>query len=279
MDALDPRLHPHDGKRAAAYLKGRVEAEVFLDPVPMQVVVPVADMTRWIEGTSLSNQLLFGQAVDLYDQQGGKAWVQAKGCGYTGYVAATALSPMQPAARRQVSARQSHLYPEPNFKATPLAPLPFLAEIAVKGTEGDFARTEQGFVPLQHLEPFERDPVAIAESFLGCPYLWGGRSAAGLDCSGLVQLAYLAAGYDCPRDSDMQAAGLGVALAPDAPLQRGDLIFWRDHVGMMTSATMLLHANIHHMATAVEPLAEAEGRILAAASNPITVRRRHEAGS
>lgn len=274
MERLDPRLHPHDGTVAAIYLKGRVEADQFLEPVPMQVAVSVAHMTRTADAASLSNQLLLGETVDCYNQRDGKAWVQARADGYTGFVDVAALVPACSEQRQRVTARQSHLYPEPDFKSIPVAALPFLAEISQDGQDGDFARTALGYVPLQHLKPLDAEPVAIAETFLGCPYLWGGRSALGLDCSALVQLAHLGAGYDCPRDSDQQQAGFGDALAPDAPLQRGDLVFWKGHVGIMTSPTMLLHANIHHMATAIEPLAEAEARINATASNPISGRRR-----
>ena len=129
---------------------------------------------------------------------------------------------------------------------------------------------------LDHLAPigagFETDAAGVALRFLGAPYLWGGRESLGLDCSGLVQQALAACGKACPRDTDMQA-GIGVAVAP-GDLARGDLVFWKGHVGMMLDAERMVHANGHHMATVVEPLAEAIARIEAAGYGPPTAYRR-----
>jgi cell wall-associated NlpC family hydrolase len=147
--------------------------------------------------------------------------------------------------------------------------------VPVAGTTGGYARLRGGgHVPRPHLEPVASDWVAQAERFLGVPYLWGGRSARGLDCSALVQLALLAAGYEAPRDSDMQEALLGAELAADAPPRRGDLVFWTGHVGIMQDAETLLHANGHHMAVASEPFLPAAARIEAAGGGPVTMRRR-----
>jgi cell wall-associated NlpC family hydrolase len=160
-------------------------------------------------------------------------------------------------------------------KVRPTAELPFLAAVPVTGTTGAFAKLRSGgFVPRPHLEPAPGDAAAQAARLAGAPYLWGGRSAWGLDCSALVQLALLAAGVSAPRDSDMQAAMLGHALAPDAELRRGDLVFWKGHVGMLADAATLIHANAHHMAVVIEPLAEAVARIAAAGGGPVAGRRR-----
>jgi cell wall-associated NlpC family hydrolase len=129
-------------------------------------------------------------------------------------------------------------------------------------------------VPRAHLAPVAGDFVAQAERFLGAPYLWGGRSARGIDCSALVQLALLAAGREAPRDSDMQAALLGTELPARAALRRGDLVFWKGHVGIMRDRDTLIHANAHHMAVAAEPFGPAAARIAAAGGGPVTGRRR-----
>ena len=156
-----------------------------------------------------------------------------------------------------------------------LAELPFLAEIRVKGSTGGFFRLRDGgFVPRPHLAARAGDLAAQAERFVGAPYLWGGRSIRGIDCSGLVQLSLIAIGRLAPRDFDMQAALVGAPLAEGEPLARGDLVFWKGHVGIMTGPDTLLHANSHHMAVAVEPLDTAVARIAAAGGGPVTVRRR-----
>jgi cell wall-associated NlpC family hydrolase len=152
-----------------------------------------------------------------------------------------------------------------------------LADVAVAGSEGAFVGlVGGGFVPAAHLAPVTDDFVAVAARLMGVPYLWGGRSARGIDCSGLVQLAMMAAGLPAPRDSDMQAALIGQALEPDVPLRRGDLVYWRGHLGILTAADRLLHANAHAMAVAEEPLAPAIARIAAAGGGPVTARRRPE---
>ena len=136
-----------------------------------------------------------------------------------------------------------------------------------------------GYVPAVHLKPIddnEADFVAVAERFLGTPYLWGGKTALGLDCSGLVQVALTACGMSCPRDSDMQEAALGAAVAVAgrrSGLERGDLVFWKGHVAIVRDRANLLHANAFHMAVAIEPIADAVARIRAAGSDITSVRR------
>jgi cell wall-associated NlpC family hydrolase len=132
-----------------------------------------------------------------------------------------------------------------------------------------------GFLPASHLAPLdhrETDFVAVAERFLGTPYLWGGKTNYGLDCSGLVQLALTACGIRCPRDSDMQERALG-ALVDMKNLRRGDLVFWKGHVAIVRDPKTFLHANAFHMAVAVEPIAEAIARIAGAGSEVTSVKR------
>ena len=189
-------------------------------------------------------------------------------------MAASELRPAQTPSHR-ITALWSQVYPRPAVRARVQSELPFLAEVAIAGTTGAFARLRTGgHVPRAHLAPLAGDFVAQAERFLGVPYLWGGRSARGIDCSGLVQIALLATGRVAPRDTDMQAALLGREIRARTLLRRGDLVFWKGHVGIMRDPETLLHANGHHMAVASEPLAQATARIAASGGGPVTVRRR-----
>jgi hypothetical protein len=227
------------------------------------------------DGAGLATQLLFGEAFTVYEwRSDGLAWGQAEADGYVGFVAADGLGPDRPPGR-VLSALASHRYSAPSVKAPALAGLPFLSDLDVSGeAQGFLELTDGGFVPAQHVAPITGDFVAQAARFVGAPYLWGGRSSQGLDCSALIQLALLAKHVAAPRDSDMQAELLGDLLDKNAPPRRGDLVFWKGHVGVLADAATLLHANAHHMAVAVEPLAEAVARIERSGGGPVTARRR-----
>lgn len=265
---------------AAADLRGRVEAARFTEGAPHSVSAPLLDLTLVPDaGAERATQLLHGERFTVFEtRDDGLAWGRAGRDGYVGYVAAAGLGPARSDTRpdtRFVTALWSQIYPRPEIRARAEADLPLGAAVSVAGTTGAFARLRGGgFVPRAHLAEVQGDAVAQAERFLGVPYLWGGRSARGIDCSALVQLALMLTGRDCPRDSDIQQASLGVALRPDAALQRGDLVFWKRHVGWLTDPWTLLHANGHHMAVAVEPLAQAVARIEAAGGGPVTGCRR-----
>jgi cell wall-associated NlpC family hydrolase len=175
---------------------------------------------------------------------------------------------------------RTHVFPGPSIRLPPIEALSLGCRLAVAHIAGSFAvTTSGGHVPNRHLAPLdvtEADVVAVAERFLGVPYLWGGKTSLGLDCSGLVQVALTACGIPCPRDSDMQERALGAPLAPAADLdhlRRGDLLFWQGHVAIARGATTLVHANAFHMAVEIEPIAEAVRRIRAAGSEVTSVRR------
>lgn len=275
----DRRRTPARPDLAAQHLEGYVEAAAFAEATRKRVTVPVAPLTPRPEADAvLDTQLLFGESFDVYEERGLWAWGQAVADGYVGYIPQACLGAEGPPPTHRVTALTSHLYPRAEVKARPLAWLPLGAEIAVATAEGAFAGLEEGgFVPRAHLAPVAHavsDWVAVAEGFLGVPYLWGGKAATGIDCSGLVQVAAAAAGLDAPRDSDMQSAELGRALSPGERGLRGDLIFWKGHVGILVGPQRLLHANAHHMVVVEEPLAEAQERILAHHGGPITGRQR-----
>lgn len=270
---FDRRLTPSNGHVAAAHLRGQVEAERFVHGEVLSVAKPVVDLLR-VPGGRRERQLLAGQSVTVFDDRDG--WAFAQACdGYVGYLRRRALQPPITATHR-VNARSTHTYPDANFKAHEIETLSFGSLVQVCGEEGRFLETLRGFVPRAHLTSLETpsdDPVGMAELFLGTPYLWGGNSGFGIDCSGLVQGACLACAIQCPGDSDMQETALGEALKDETP-QRGDLYFWKGHVAWILDEVTLLHANAHHMAVTREGIADAIARIEAQGGGPVTTRKR-----
>ncbi len=283
---FDRRLTPARPDLAAERLRGQVRAQRYVAPAPMRVRSETADLRAApSHETSLDTQALYGERVDVYEITAeGWAWGQLARDGYVGWLSADALAPdasAQGDALRRVRAPRTFVYPARSMKTPPLMALPMNALVAAEDDDGAFARVEQGFVWSAHLAPAdeaETDFVAVAESFEHAPYLWGGKTWLGLDCSGLIQIALHAAGRVAPRDTDMQAAALGAPLDVGddlAGLRRGDLVFWKGHVGVMRDAQILLHANGHHMQVASEPLAQARARIAAGGSfGAITTIRR-----
>lgn len=272
---MDSRLTPANTHVAHSSLRGLVKAKTFVDGNWRCVAVGVADILKTPNGAR-SRQALYGERLLVLDDRDGFAFVQAEKDGYVGYVASSALMD-DTAATHWVCNLGSHLYAAPDFKQRELDVLSFGAQVAVKETGERFAQTTAGhFIPKAHLAPIDErqsDTVATAEKFLGTPYLWGGNSRLGIDCSGLVQAALIAAGQPCPGDSDMQEA-IGTAIPDDTPLQRGDLLFWKGHVALVVDKTQMIHANAYHMAVAYEDIDQGIARIEAQGDGPVTARRR-----
>lgn len=278
---LDPRVHAYRPDLADVRLEGRVKAKRFVPGTAGQIVRPAVPVRGRPEMAAvLVTEALMGEEVMIFDEADGWAWVQLSQDRYVGYVPAAAVvrDVMQPTHR--VRALGTFVYPAATMKAPPLMHLSINAGLVITGEEGEFYKTSfGGFVFQRHLSERAkgvRDFVSIAEQLIGTPYLWGGKTRIGLDCSGLVQTALHAAGRPCPRDSDMQRETLGDALEVPATLeglQRGDLVFWKGHVGIMSDGVMMVHANAHHMSVVVETLPEAAERIVRA-GGPITAIRR-----
>lgn len=285
MSFYDRRLNAVRQDLADARLRGSVEAGRFVEGRAARIVAPVADMLRSPDpAAGLDTQLIAGDDVRVFEEKDGWAWLQAERDGYVGYVAAEALGVPGAAPTHVVSVPRSFVYPGPDLKLPRRRALSMGSRVAVTG-EAETRNTRYALldtgeaVIAAHLEPVSRpapDYVAVAELLLGTPYLWGGTSGFGIDCSGLVQLAMRMAGTDVLRDTDMQLASIGEPLDPGAEhagLRRGDLVFWKGHVAIMTDAADMIHASGHTMLVCREPLRAAVDRIGHLYGMPVGFRR------
>jgi len=280
MSDLHPRLTAARPDIADERLRGLVEADRFVVGAPKQVVAASAPLRRDPRHDApLDTELLHGETVQVFeDTAEGWAWVKLDTDGYVGWCPSEALGATGPAPTHRVRTLRTFVYPGPSIKQPPVMLLSMNARIAVSTMDEHFARTDSGFIYARHLTALdETDPdwVGVAETFLGTPYLWGGRTSIGLDCSALVQMAMAAAGLACPRDTDMQEAALGTAISVEdlTTLERGDLLFWKGHVAIARGDGTMVHANGHHMDTVVEPIAGAVHRIAGAGLEVTSVKR------
>lgn len=287
-EALDPRINACRPDLADAALEGRVEAARFVEGTIRRVVMNSVPLRKEPDpDASFETEFLCGEAVRVFDEtDAGWSWVQGVVDGYVGYLPSAALRDPDPPPTHAVTALRTFVYPGPDMKLPALTWLSFGSQLALTGDEMETRGTHfrvladgAGAVVASHVVPVDAPPapdfVAVAERFLETPYLWGGRTSLGLDCSALIQLALMAAGIPCPRDTDMQEAGIGTPVdgGVEASLLRGDLIFWKGHIGIMTGRTDMVHASGHHMTVVVEPLAGAVARIATSAGRPTVVKR------
>jgi cell wall-associated NlpC family hydrolase len=271
---LDKRLHAFRPDLADARLQGKVEAERFVEGKASQVIAPITGVHREADQSSMQlAQALFGETLRIFEEKDGFAFVQLDQDGYVGYIVSTALSATVAKETHRVSVPLTLHYPKPDLKSSQAFAMPMNARVSVTSVDGDYVSLATGgYMFGAHLSAtrVERDFVTVAERFLHVPYLWGGESFAGIDCSGLVQTAFEACGIHSLRDSDMQENTIGSLVANHSKLQRGDLVFWKGHVGIMKDTKNLLHANGYHMMVAIEPLQNTITRILAKGGGPVT---------
>jgi hypothetical protein len=284
---LDPRLNAYRPDLADARLRGKVAAARFAEGTLRRVVEPSAPIKRVPAADApLESEALCGESFAVFDSGAeGWSWGQLVTDGYVGYVPTDALGEADPEPTYRISALRTFVYPGPDMKLPVLAALSFGARVALdreaetRGTRYRAFAGGRGWIVAVTAEPAAAPPaadfVAVAERFVETPYLWGGRTSLGLDCSALVQLSLMASGVSAPRDTDLQERMVGEAVAggPASVLRRGDLVFWKGHVGIMIDGEYLLHANGHHMAVVIEPLAEAVARIAGKGTQPTSVRR------
>lgn len=274
--ALDRRVNAIRGDLADIALAGRYFAPHYSCPQSLSLLATrTAIRAKADHGSAAVSELLHGELFQAIDVAGGWAWGYSAHDHYVGYVPAALLG-VPVAATHLVSAPAALIFAEANIKSPELGRLPMGSRLAGE-VEGAFLKLPNGFVHLRHLSPvgmLQDDPVAIAERLIGAPYLWGGRSSDGLDCSGLVQLCLSFCGTAAPRDTDQQMAALGQEIGSGEALRRGDLIFFPGHVGFMADARTLVHANAFWMQVTAEPLADVVARLAENQAQPVLARKR-----
>jgi len=272
----DPRVSAIRGDLADVAVADLCFAPHYAAPVA-RACTALSAMVRGKPDAAASavSELLRGETFHMLDARGEWAWGYCGHDHYVGYVPLDALG--EAAETSHVTVAAAPLFASADIKAPVAALLPPGARLA--GTmDGAFLATAEGFVHGRHLRPqgsHDTDWIAVAERYLGAPYVWGGRGF-GVDCSGLVQMVLAACGIPAPRDTDQQAEAIGTALALDAPLRRGDLVFFPGHVGLMMDEARMIHANAHWMAVTIEPLADVVARLREQYEQPIVAIRRIE---
>ena len=275
--SLDARINAYRRDIADVALAGTLFAPHYAAPMLRAATCSAMIRNAPDPDSEAASQILPGEEFAVVDIAGDWAWGYSLHDHYVGYLPTEGLD-LPVTATHRVTARDALLFAGPSIKAPAIGTLPFGARLAGEAHDR-FIRAGAGFIHQRHLaaiEAIEDDAVAVAERFLGMPYLWGGRGADGIDCSGLVQVALAATGISAPRDTDMQRESLGEVLPEEARLQRGDIVSFPGHVGLMVDEIRLIHANAHWMSVVIEPLADIVARLAPHHDRPILSRRRLE---
>ena len=272
---MDPRLTPANQNVACSSLRGQIEHTNFVEGQNYQVNVPFVDLLG-APGGERNRQLIYGSKVKYFGETDGWAFIQNTYDDYVGYVPQETIN-LDTNKSHIVSAPLSHVFSEPNIKAKNIAILPLAAKVSGKTVENGFLEIELGWIPVMHVKlktEFAKNPVEVSKLFLNSPYLWGGNTSLGIDCSGLVQVSMLLCGLSCPGDSDQQLAKLGENIDVDTTQKKGDILFWNGHVALALNARQVIHANAYHMSTVIEEFSAVALRIKKQEGNDIIARKR-----
>ena len=272
---MDPRLTPANEIVACSSLRDKIKHSNFIEGKNYQINVPFVDLLSTTDGKR-NRQLIYGSKVKYFGENGGWAFIQNIYDSYVGYVPQNSIV-LETEKTHIVKVPLSHVFLEPNIKSRNIEILPLAAKVSGQIVENGFLETELGWISLSQLKQkteLSKDPVEVSKLLQNAPYLWGGNTSLGIDCSGLIQISLLLCGLDCPGDSDQQMNTLGDNLDVGSPRKKGDILFWKGHVAWAINERQILHANAYHMATVIEEANEAIERIKKQDNNSLIAHKR-----